>query len=246
MRKKAVLAALILAVILGAAFLGLKKNIDYAGMQSFETAHFRIYFSALEEGTQSDIGNALETAYPRLAAFFAPDREERSVIVLYPSVGDFQRAYLGHILSWVYGDWAAGAAYEDMVLAASPENPGAEHTYEDILQILVHEYVHSLIRRINEFPNVWLDEGLATYLAGQESALPEILPGFDVFQKDDMGTFLDHDGYAVGYAYMAYLEETYGNGKILDLIRTNDYPAVFGKSAFDVYSDWVRYMEARR
>jgi hypothetical protein len=240
MRKKMAAASLILGVMLTAAYFGLKKNIDYSGMQTYGTEHFQIYYSVLEEATKSDIANALETAHPRIAAFFATEREAKSVIVVYPSVDDFQHAYLGHILTWFYGDWAAGAAYETMVLSTSPENPGSEHTYEDILQILVHEYVHSLIYQINPFPNVWLDEGLATYLAGQESKLPETLPEFEVFRKDDMGVFLDHDGYAVSCSFIAYLDRAYGNEQILELIRTNDYPAVFGKTAPAVFSEWVQ------
>ncbi|MBN1440830.1 MAG: hypothetical protein JW929_15590 [Anaerolineales bacterium] len=240
MRKKAIAAALVLGAILTAGYFGLKKNIDVSGMQTFETEHFRIHYVLLEETTKSDIANALETAYPRIAAFFAVEREPKSAVVVYPGAEEFQHAYLGHLLARAYGDWAAGAAYETMVLCASPENPGSQHTYDDILQILVHEYVHTRIYRINEFPNVWLDEGLATYLAGQESALPEILPDFEAFNQDDTGAFLDHDGYAVAYSFIAYLDRTYGNEKILELIRTNDYPAAFGKTAQAVYADWAR------
>jgi hypothetical protein len=243
-RKKAPAALLVLAALAAGLYLGLKKNIDTAGMQAFETDHFRVWYSALSEGTKGDVGRALEGAYPRISAFFGTEPAEKTTVILYPGVGDFQRAYLGHILSWFYGDWAAGAEFEGMVLAASPENPGGEHTYEDMLQILVHEYVHARIRRINEFPNVWLDEGLAVYLAEQESRLPDALPAFDDFRKDDMGVFLDNDGYAVGCSYMAYLDETYGGAKILELIRTGDYEAVFGKSAFEVYSEWKRQREA--
>jgi hypothetical protein len=243
MKRKAAVSALAVALAAGLLYLGFKKNIDLSGMHAFETSHFRIYFSALEDGTKSDIGNALEGAYPGLQRFFMTAPGPKAVVVVYPGVADFQRAYLGHILSVFYGDWAAGAAHGDMVLAASPENPGSEHTYADMLDILVHEHVHTLIRRLNDMPNVWLDEGLAVYLAGQESRLPETLPGFETMQKDDLGVFLDHDGYAVGYAYMAYLDAVYGNEKIIQLIRTNDYPSAFGKSAFEIYTEWVRYME---
>ncbi|MBN2086452.1 MAG: hypothetical protein JW748_14630 [Anaerolineales bacterium] len=243
MKIKAAVVILALSAVIGILHFGLKKNIDYSAMQVFETPHFRVYHSSLADGTKADVENALESAYPRIAGFFSMDGEERTVIVLYPGVEEFQRAYLGHVLSLFYGDWAAGASQEDMVLAASPENPGSEHTYEEILQILVHEYVHSLIYQINEFPNVWLDEGLATFLAGQEGALPSPLPGFAVFQKDDLGAFMDNAGYAVGYSYMEYLDAAYGNEKIILLIRTNDYMAAFGKSAYDVYSEWIRHVE---
>lgn len=244
MKSKAAVAIFGLTAVIGVLYFGFKKNIDYSAMQVFETSHFRICYSSLAEGTKTDIGNTLEKAYPGIQKFFAMDQRQKSIIVVYPDVEDFQRAYLGYFLSLAYGDWAAGAAYEDLVLSASPQNPGTQHTYEDILQILVHEYVHTLTFRINDMPNVWLDEGLATYLAGQKSALPPTPPGFEAFQKDDPGTFVDNDGYAFGYSYIAYLDAVYGNQKIIQLIRTNDYETTFGKSAFDVYSEWVRYLDA--
>lgn len=246
MRKKAPAPFLALAALAAGLYLGLKKNVGTAGMQTFETDHFRIWHSALGDGTKGDVGRTLEGAYPRIAAFFGDEPAEKTTVILYPGVGDFQRAYLGHILSRFYGDWAAGAEFEGMVLAASPENPGAEHTYEDMLQILVHEYVHARIRRVNEFPDVWLDEGLAAYLAEQESRPPVALPAFDDFRRDDMGVFLDHDGYAVGRSYIAYLDQTYGGGKIVEMIRTGDYEAVFGKPAAEVYAEWVRSWEAAK
>jgi len=185
----------------------------------------------------------LEKAYPDVHDFFGMSQEQKGKKVIYPSIEEFQRAYIGIIPSLAFGDWAAGAAFEDLVLATSPENPGSQHSYDDILQILVHEYVHALIYRINETPNVWLDEGLATYLAGQKSYLPQILPGFEVFQKDDLGVFLDHDGYAIGESFLAYLDAVYGNENINQLIKTNDYEATFGKSATEIYSEWTLSLE---
>jgi hypothetical protein len=35
----------------------------------------------------------------------------------------------------------------------------------------------------------------------------------------------------------------YGNEKVVGLIRTNDYEGTLGKSALDVYAEWVLYME---
>jgi hypothetical protein len=244
MGKKAAIIPLIIVMVLGILFLGFKKNIDYSGMEVFETPHFRIYYSSLADGTKTDLENTLEKARPGIQDFFQTEEKEKTAIVVYPSVEDFQRAYLGYFLSMAWGDFAAGAAFEDMVLATSPENPGSAHSYDDILQILVHEYAHTWIFRINDMPNIWLDEGLAAYLAGQESPLPGTPPGFEIFEKDDLGAFMDHDGYAFGYSYIKYLDAAYGSEKIIQLIRTSDYEATFGKSAFDVYSEWIRYVDA--
>lgn len=221
-------------------WLGLKKNINLTNMEVHETPHFNIYYEDLSPAALQDIAEMLEGKFPQLQDFFSLDAHPKGTIVVYENIEQFQRAYLGWILSLFYGDWASGAAYWDIVLATSPENPGAAHTYTETLDIIVHEYVHTRIYAINETPNIWLDEGLATYLADQGNSAEVTIPSFEILQAEDMGTFLDHDGYAVGQAYVAYLIETYGPEKTLNLIRTNNYEATLGQSAQEVYAEWVQ------
>ncbi|MBN1312182.1 MAG: hypothetical protein JXB30_12250 [Anaerolineae bacterium] len=240
--KKLFIYLLVAFAVVGTLFLGLKKNIHLDNMQVHETAHFTIYYEALEQETINDIEQKLEANYTSVRQFFGLSEDQRGSIVVYESVGRFQRAYLGIILSLVYGDWASGAAYRDLVLVTSPENPGSQHTYDDILEIIVHEYVHTLVYQQNEMPDIWLDEGMATYLAGQKSNFTAPVPSFEALQQQDMNSFLDNDGYAYSYAYVDYLVSTYGNDKVVDLIKTNDYEGTFGKSQRDVYTDWVSFM----
>ncbi len=241
--KKPVKYLLVILTVVGILFLGFKKNVNIDGMQVYETEHFSIYYETLEQKTISDIEERLETSYPGIQNFFSLGVNHRDRLIVYEDIGKFQRAYLGFILSLVYGDWASGAAYQDLILVTSPENPGSEHTYDDTLEIIVHEYVHTLVYQKNEMPNIWLDEGVATYLAGQESELPSMIPGFEALQAEDMSTFLDNNGYAFSYAYVEYLAKAYGNEKVIHLIESNDYEVVFGKSAMDIYNEWLIYME---
>ncbi|MFL7792118.1 MAG: hypothetical protein AB8I69_08265 [Anaerolineae bacterium] len=237
---------IVIIVIAGIAFLGLKKNIHLQNMQIHETEHFTIYYELLEKETLVDIEQILEGKYPVMQTFFGLAEDQKGRIVVYENVARFQRAYLGIILSLVYGDWASGAAYQDMVLVTSPENPGLQHTYDDTLEIVVHEYVHTLVYQLNGMPNIWLDEGVATYLAGQESQLPSQAPTFEAMQAKDMNTFLENDGYAFSYMYVEFLERTYGSEQIVRLIETNDYEGVFGKSALDIYNEWLVYLGMER
>ena len=237
---------IVIVVIVGIAFLGLKKNVHLQNMQIHETEHFTIYYESLEEETLADIEQTLEEKYPVMQAFFGLAEDQKGRIVVYENVARFQRAYLGIILSWVYGDWASGAAYQDMVLVTSPENPGSQHTYDDTLEIVVHEYAHTLVYQLNDMPNIWLDEGVATYLAGQKSQLPPTAPAFEAMQAEDMNTFLDNDGYAFSYMYVEFLERTYGSEQVVRLIETNDYEDVFGKSALDIYNEWLVYLGMER
>jgi hypothetical protein len=241
--KKPVKILIIVFVLAGIAFFGFKKNIHLDNLNFHETEHFTVYYESLDQGTVRDIEQKLETNYPAAQKFFGLDQSQKGKVVVYQDVERFQRAYLGFILSLFYGDWASGAAYQDMILVTSPENPGSQHTYADTLEIIVHEYVHTLVFQLNEMPKIWLDEGVATYLAGQKSQLPDKIPTFEALQTDDMGTFLDNDGYAFSYVYVEYLERNYGSEKIVRLITTNDYEEVFGKSAQEIYDGWRIFLE---
>lgn len=228
-----------LAVLIAVAYLGLKKNIDLDDMEVFETPHFSIHHEGLAPGTLNDIQDRMESKSQPLRDFFGLGEAAKGTIVVYSDIDRFQRAYLGLILSVVYGDWAAGGAYQHMVLLTSPEQPGSDQTYESMLDILLHEYVHTLVYSINDRADIWLDEGLATYLSGQEDELPETLPDFDAMESQSMGDFVDHNGYAVGRGYVEYLVETYGSDQVVQLVRTNDYEAQFGKSKRKVHDEWV-------
>jgi hypothetical protein len=240
--KKSFTYLLVILAIVGILFLGLKKNIHLDNMKIHETDHFVIYYEVLEQDTIHDIEQKLEAAYTPIQQFFGLPESQKGRIVVYKSVERFQRAYMGFILSLVYGDWASGAAHQDSVLVTSPEHPGSQHTYDDTLDIVVHEYVHTLVYQQNERPNIWLDEGVATYLAGQKSEFSSAVPSFDAMQQQGMNTFLESDGYAYSYAYVDYLVTTYGSTKIVSLIQTDDYEGSLGKSALDIYTEWASYI----
>jgi hypothetical protein len=243
MRKIAKYLPVTIAVIIVIVFLGFKKNINLKGMQTYHTPHFTIYYEELDQEALEDIERKLETSYPDIQNFFGLNSNSKGRVIVYNTIERFQRAYLGRILSSVYGDWAVGAAYQDAVLVTSPENPGSQHTYDDILEVVLHEYVHTVVYQQNEMANIWLDEGVATYLAGQESKLPPTVPGFEAMQAEDQNTFLENDGYAFSYKYVEFLERTYSSEKIVQLIKTNDYEEVLGKTALEIYNEWLLYME---
>ncbi len=222
---------------------GIKKNIQLETMETYEREHFIVYYEVLGQATLRDIGDTLEENYPLINNFFNLDQHQKSRVAVYDNVDRFQHTYLGFFLSWLYDDSAVGAAYQDLVLLTSPENPGTQHTYADMLEIAVHEFVHTCVYRLNEYPNIWLDEGLATYLAGQRSPLPASIPEFADFQEQDMSFFWENDGYAVSYYYVEFLIREFGSEDMVRLIQTNDYQGALGESELDVYNRWLAYLE---
>jgi hypothetical protein len=243
MRKtgKYLLVAFVAVVVV--LFFGLKKNINLRGLHKYQSPHFTVYYEALNQQTLHDIEQKLETAFPGIQEFFGLNDDDRTDVIVYKTVGRFQRAYLGLLLSLVFGDWAAGAAYQHTLLLTSPENPGRQHTYEDMLDIAVHEYVHTQVYRVNENADIWLDEGLASYLAGQRSDFYDVaVPSFERMQSQSQGEFVENGGYTWGYSYVEFLVETYGAEKVVELVRTNDYEGSLGKSKSAVYDEWLAYL----
>jgi len=240
MRRIAKYLPVTFAVTVVVLFLGFKKNLNLQGMHTYNAPHFVIYYEELNQQTLKDIEQKLETSYPDIQNFFGLNNNSKSKVIVYKTIERFQRAYLGLFLSCVFGDWAAGAAYQDMVLLASPESPGQEHSYTSILDIATHEYVHTLIYQVNENADIWLDEGVATYLAGQQSELSNAsVPTFEEMQSQSQGEFVENEGYVWGYEYIEYLVATYGAEKVVDLIKTNDYESCLGKSKLAIYNEWV-------
>ena len=54
--------------------------------------------------------------------------------------------------------------------------------------------------------------------------------------------FSNCGGYTFANTYIEYLESTYGWSKVLELIYTEKYEQVFGKSSEEIYDEWVLYL----
>ena len=85
---------------------------------------------------------------------------------------------------------------------------------EEFWQALKHEYCHIYFRQITggSYP-LWLNEGLANYLAGQEKKETNPLDVFSYFNKTDTGI------YNVGYFWIKFLIKKFGKKKIVQLIH---------------------------
>jgi hypothetical protein len=54
---------------------------------------------------------------------------------------------------------------------------------------------------------------------------------------------LENDGYAFSYKYIEFLDRTYSSRQIIQLIKSNNYEEVFGKSPLEIYNEWISYLE---
>jgi hypothetical protein len=231
-------------VLVVAGFILLRTDRCTAGFHRAQTAHFDVFYQELKPSTLADVETVLEEGFERTEGFFqAP--ADKTKVVIYKSVDEFQMRTYGLAFAWHLQDWAVGGAVADEIYVASPENPGMSHDYESMLEILKHEYVHTQIWRLNEDADIWINEGLAVYFAGQKQELTGKIPSFETMQSQDADAFVDAGGYMFSYDYIEHLLGSYRRERILELIETGDYQGALGKTKREIYDEWVAAMSAR-
>ena len=55
--------------------------------------------------------------------------------------------------------------------------------------------------------------------------------------------FSNCGGYTYAHTYIEYIEVTYGWNAVLDIVESEDYKEVFGKSRETIYNEWVLYIK---
>ncbi|GAB6154169.1 hypothetical protein JCM17380_29190 [Desulfosporosinus burensis] len=85
--------------------------------------------------------------------------------------------------------------------------------------------------------SLWLDEGIASYLSNGNppsnlyNDYYSGIPTFKQLQTKSPIKFSDMGGYDFAFAYIEYLDVTYGWTSVLTLLNTSNYERTFGKSA---------------
>lgn len=107
----------------------------------------------------------------------------------------------------------------------------SNHSKRDFRKVLCHEICHLFIRQIhNSYEPVWLEEGLAYYVAGQESRLKNINPIFNnseaIFLIDTRNRWNKTIGsqpdvpYALSFMFVDFLIRYYGKDRVIRLLMS--------------------------
>jgi hypothetical protein len=168
-------------------------------------------------------------------------------IYIYDSQYTMQTKKYGLIVPIFGLDWYIGDNIGTNVILTSPANPGAMHDYDNNKYAAVHEMVHAYISIFNPKIKLWLTEGVALYLANGEAFSRELLERYTIPTYEDIKTenpirFSNMGGYTFAHTYIEYLDKTYGWDKVLDLLNSENYDEVFGKTEQDIYDEWVQYI----
>jgi hypothetical protein len=115
------------------------------------------------------------------------------------------------------------------------------------LYTIAHEYIHTIIYRLNKNCNLWINEGMALFLTNGNRAKNTLkyyeIPKMKLFKNNNPLTFERNNGYAFADKFIEFTLNAYGIEKVYELINNNNYEEVFGKKLKTIYEEWIEYLK---
>ncbi len=216
-------------------------------MMLYVSDDFAVYFEPQDEKAAKDIIMTLETKLDSVQRSLRYEKTGKTEIYIYPEQSVFHKKKYGLLGSMFAPEWYVGDHIKDKVIMTSPLSKGLVHSYESMLKIAVHEYVHTVNYQINPKLPLWINEGIAMYLAGQRQttdlSLTDI-PSPDEIATRNPLTFAAIGGYELAYTYIEFFDQFFGRDKLGQLVRQpDDFEKLLGYCQEEVYYMWVSYLE---
>jgi len=219
-------------------------NIKSENLIREDNHKFKFISNGVSDESINDIKTELERNYNRILKDFEIESMPPIIINVYPSVEKFHEA----MNSPNSPNWFVGIAQGSFGISmVSPDGDGLTHSYDEILQVAVHEFTHCITLRVNsnaqKLPR-WLVEGIALYEANQSIDLNKL----DYLKKDEIPKLHDLNStnpekiglvYHFGYSIIEFIEENWGMETVIELIRNDgNIKEVIGISETDFQNDW--------
>lgn len=222
-------------------------RLKTAGMMKLEGKWVDVYYEKEEEAAV-DVFSLADSKAEELASILGFTEKQDIKIFIYDNQSTMQTKKYGFIGPILGLDWYVGDNRGTDVLLTSPANPGKVHSYENNKYVSLHEMVHAYISVINPNIPLWLTEGMALFLSNGEPFNNEywnygLVPTYEEIYTKNPIKFSKMGGYSLAHTYIEYLNVTYGWEKVIELIKTENYQEIFGKSAQVVYGEWVEYIK---
>ncbi|MBU1369085.1 MAG: hypothetical protein KJ578_04025 [Bacteroidetes bacterium] len=219
-----------------------------------ESQHFAFYSTKADIGVLDSLAIILEKNYARITNRLGIEIDKKINVKVFPDVKSFHIA-VNYPDS---PDWVVGSCVGDELLMVSPLNPGSVHSYESLMQVVVHEFVHIAVyytcgdKVLSALPK-WLNEGYAQYEAGQlndrvrksvEASLRDKAPNWAQLNAASAMEFGHMNGYAISVSIVEFLVDTYGIDKLVLLIKApDDLDTIYGFPENTLEEQWVRYVK---
>jgi hypothetical protein len=182
----------------------------------YKTDHFDIYYYPELEKHLERVASYAESAYQRISGELKHDLAERTPLILFKTQSEFQQNNI-----------AGGELPEGVLAFAEPErnrmvlpiDEPPDQLYRLITHELTHVFEFSIIPRgiIGANLPLWIDEGLANYMAGywnildlmqvRDAAITDNVPKMSEFETQPLSGRLT---YSMGHATFEFIESKWG------------------------------------
>ena len=217
-----------------------------------ESSHFIAEYHESERTCVEEVLNLLEERYSDITEKTGRELKQKTTVKICSDRAELNLALgIGDAPEWIRGGIAAGKT-----VIASPLNPPPGSNYEQVINTVVHEFTHVLIKEINPHIPRWLDEGIASYEgkdnheAWIRNTVSEGLKNNRVPALADLDTgadfqeFFRRDGYQYSYTVVEYVTARYGYGKLMELVRRPEkLEETFQMTEEEFYRSWAAYLE---
>lgn len=223
-------------------FAVLKKS----GMKKIEGNWVNLYYEK-EKKAAEDVFKLADEKTEAIARKLGFSEKQNVNVYVYDSQADMQSKVRGLQNMTEKLPWYIGDNLGTNVVLTSPAHPGSAHDYESVKNAVLHEIVHAYVSVLNPKISLWLNEGMALHLSNGAPFCRAFLkfveiPRYEEICTNDHIIFSEIDGYTLAHTYVEYLEKTYGWEKVLELVKTEDYNKVFGKSHREIYDEWASFL----
>lgn len=222
-------------------------NLKTKDMMKLEGSWVNVYYEN-EKAAAEDVFDIADSQTGMIAKKLGFEKKQNVNIYIYDNQKRMQMKKYGLVGSFLGLGWYIGDNIGTDVILTSPGNPGPEHTYVSVKEAVLHEIVHAYISVVNPHIQLWLTEGMALYLSNGEPFYKEYTKQMKIPSYADTKTknpiyFAKCGGYTFANTYIEYIDVTYGWDKVNELLKTQDYQGVLGKTDKEIYDQWVNYIE---
>lgn len=184
-----------------------------------ETTNFALFCYGGDIESLNRIADVLEDNYKRITRILGVVPSKKTHVHIYASQNDFHRA----INRPNAESWVVGTVLEGEIHMVSPHSLEPEYDNDDIMKVAVHEFVHIVAEELSLHTTdkrLYLAEGLATYLAGQESQLDMDMeiPNVEKIISSCQGDLV----YQVGFVFMRFIVSKFDNAGLVALYKDPD------------------------
>ena len=207
------------------------------------TDHFQL-FAESHEAITNDLLEEIEASYFKNSVDFDFIPNEKIQINLFSDLTDFHQS-----IGWNNApDWVVARTLVGVIDIVSPQNPGPYHTEKSIKRILLLNIAKSFIYQKygSSCASFWFVFGVASNQVDQTVIvqLPKVLPTLQQLEEADTKTFSKIGGFQIAHHLSAFIKQTYGWEKTLQLLASDDdFEAILGISKEDLYNKWVYSVE---